>query len=92
MRKIVSRDPQYVSEDTCLFKWTEEQSFSPARMRPCGKPDVAGIGLTRAGAIVHLSDPQAVGNLFAWRLAASVEIEETPDGPVANLRNKEEGN
>jgi len=38
MRKIVSRDPQYVRGDTCLFKWTEWQSFSPARMRPCGKP------------------------------------------------------
>ncbi len=26
-----------------------------------------------------------------WGLAAGVEIEETPDGPVARLRNKEEG-
>jgi hypothetical protein len=65
MRKIVSRDPQYVSGETCLFKWSEGQSFSPARMRPCGKPAVAGIGFTRAGAAVHPSDPQAVGDLFA---------------------------
>jgi hypothetical protein len=26
-----------------------------------------------------------------WRLAAGVEIEETPDGPMARLRHKEEG-
>ncbi len=26
-----------------------------------------------------------------WGLAAGVEIEETPDGPVARLRNEEEG-
>lgn len=26
-----------------------------------------------------------------WSLAPGVEIEETPDGPVARFRNKEEG-
>jgi hypothetical protein len=66
MKRIVSYDLDYVRGETCMTKWTEEDGPMPGYLVRCGKPAVAGVGLTRDGAAVHPADPRAAGDTFCY--------------------------
>jgi hypothetical protein len=63
----VSYDLNYLRGETCCVKWTVDSGPMPSQtssLRACGKPAVAGVGMTRTGEFLHPSDPRVLGDFF----------------------------
>lgn len=63
-KKLLSYDPDYVRGEKCVHKWGAEDGPMPENPVACGRPAVAGVGLTRSGEMVHPADRSAVADMF----------------------------